>query len=158
VEIIPGSARKVPEPGPPPFRQGDLPAEGGPGCGGGGPEVLGRIDEAPLAELHAVSDRTPVAEAGEVERPDVHDRLKPVEFLVGRLDVPAVGADGGVDAVLIRPARVPQPGAPDQVREVGQPRPAPRRFPVDRDRSLVAQHGVVRGVQEIAVEQPSGRP
>src|SRR6202035_4744270 len=90
---------------PPSFRcrTGDLPAERGSGCGCGGAEVLGWFDEAPLAECPAAGESASVAETGEVERPDVHDRLEPVEFVAGRLDVPAVGVDGSVDPLLIRP-------------------------------------------------------
>ena len=131
-----------------------LPAERGSGCSCGGAEVLGRTDEAPLAEPHAVGDGAPVAEAGEVERPDIHDRLEPVEFVVGRLDVPTVSIDGGVDPLLVRLTRVPRTRAPDQVGEVGEARSAPGRLPVDRDWPLVAQDGVIGGVQEISVEQP----
>ena len=106
----------------------DLPAERGSRCGCGGAEVLGRMDEAPLGGLHAVGDGAPVAEAGEVERPDVHGRFEPVELVVGRLDVPAVGVDGGIDALPVGPTGVPQTGAPDQISEVGQARPAPDDF------------------------------
>src|ERR1700733_11709936 len=142
--------------GPPSFRCriDDLPAERGSdrGCGGAG--VLGGVDEAPLAERAAAGAGAPVAETGEVERPDVHDRLEPAEFVAGRLDVPAVGADGRVDALLVWPARVPRARAPHQVSEVGQARSAPGRLPVDRDRPVLAQDGVVGGVEEISVEQP----
>src|SRR5271163_784197 len=140
---------------PPSFRCGigDLPAERGSGCGRGGAEVLGWFDEAPLAECRAVGEGASVAETGEVERPDVHDRLEPVEFVVGRLDVPTVGVDGRVDPLLVRPARVPRTRTPDQVREVGEARSAPGRFPVDRDWPLFAQDGVIGGVQEVSVEQ-----
>src|SRR6202034_2148750 len=41
----------------------------------------------------------------------------------------------------------------DQVREVGEARPAPGRLPVDRDGPLFAQDGVIGGVQEISVQQ-----
>jgi hypothetical protein len=130
-----------------------LPAERGPGCGCGGAEVLGWFDEAPLVECRAVGEGAPVAETGEVERADVHDRLEPAEFVAGRLDVPAVGADGRVDPLLVRPAWVPCARAPDQVSEVGEARPAPGRFPVDRDRPLFGQDGVIGGVEEVSVEQ-----
>src|ERR1022692_1234641 len=135
------------------FRTGGLPAERGPGCGCGGAEVPGWFDEAPLVECPAVGEGAPVAETGEVERPDVHDRLEPVEFVAGRLDVPAVGADGSVDPLVVRPARVPRTRAPHQVSEFGEARSAPGRFPVDRDWPLFAQDGVIGGVQEISVEQ-----
>ncbi len=39
----------------------DLPAERGSGCGRGLAQVLGRTNEAPVAELHAVVDGTSVA-------------------------------------------------------------------------------------------------
>src|ERR1700728_3140054 len=144
---------------PPSFRcpTDDLPAERGSGCGRGGAEVLGRMDEPPLAEPDAVGDGASVAETGEVERPDVHDRLEPVEFVVGRLDVPAVGVDGGVDPLLVRPAWVPRTRAPHQVSEVGEARSAPGRLPVNRDWPLLAQDGVVGGVQEVSVEQAFGK-
>src|SRR3984885_288531 len=130
-----------------------LPAERGSGCGCGEAEVPGWFDEAPLAEGRAVDEGAPVAETGEGERPDVHDSLEPAEFIVGRLDVPAVGADGRVDPLLVRPARVPRTRAPDQVGEVGEARSAPGRFPVDRDGPLLAQDGVIGGVEEVSVEQ-----
>jgi hypothetical protein len=104
-------------------------------------------------ERPAVAKRAPVVEAGEVKRPDVHDRLEPVEFVPGRLDVPPVGADGRVDLLLVRLAGVPRAGAPHQVSEVGEARSAPGRFPVDRDRPLPAQDGVIGGVEEVSVEQ-----
>src|SRR5215469_7454481 len=66
----------------------DLPAERGSDSGCGGAEVPGWFDEAPLVECRAVGDGAPVAETGEVKRPDVHDRLEPAEFVVGRLDMP----------------------------------------------------------------------
>ena len=135
----------------------DLPAERGSGRGRGLAEVLGWTDEPPLAELHAIVDGTSVAEADEVERPDVHDCLQPLEFVVGRLDVSAVGVDGSVDPLLVRSTWVPGTRAPDQVREVGEARSAPRRLPVDRDRSLLGQDGVIGGVEEIAVQQPLGK-
>src|SRR5580692_5298427 len=134
-------------------RAAGRPAERGSGCGRGGAEVPGWSDEAPLAECRAVGEGAPVAETGEVERPDVHDRLEPVEFVVGRLDVQAVGADRSVDPLLVRPTWVPRTRAPDQVSEVGEARSAPGRFPVDRDRALVAQDGVIGGVEEVAVQQ-----
>src|SRR5580704_16328910 len=126
---------------PPSFRcrTDDLPAERGSGCGCGGAEVPGWFDEAPLVECRAVGEGASVAETGEVERPDVHDRPEAVEFVAGRLDMPAVGVDSSVDALLIRPALVPRTSAPDQVSEVGQARSAPGRFPVDRDWPLFAQ-------------------
>src|SRR3984957_18682909 len=136
-----------------PCRTDDLPAERGPDCGCGACVVLGRFDEAPLAERAAAGEGAPVAETGEVERPDVHDCLEPAEFVAGRLDVPVVGVDGSVDPLLVRPARVPRTRAPHQVSEVGEARSAPGRFPVDRDRPFVAQDGVVGGVEEISVEQ-----
>src|ERR1017187_5502926 len=136
-----------------PCRTDDLPAERGPGCGCGGAEVLGWFDEPPLVECQAVGEGVSVAETGEVERPDVHDRLEPAEFVVGRLDVPAVGVDGSVDPLLVRPTRVPRTRAPHQVSEVGEARSAPGRFPVDRDWPLFAQDGVIGGVEEISVEQ-----
>src|SRR3984957_2496877 len=139
------------------WRTGDLPAERGSNRNCGGAEVLGCFVEAPLVECRAVREGAPVAETGEVERPDVHDRLEPVEFVAGRLDVPAVGADGSIDPVLVRPARVPRTRAPDQVREVGEARPAPGRLPVDRDWALFAQDGVIGGVQEVSVEQAFGK-
>jgi hypothetical protein len=43
-------------------------------------------------------------ETGEVERPDVRDRLEPAEFVAGRLDMSAVGVDGSVDTLLVRRA------------------------------------------------------
>jgi serine phosphatase RsbU (regulator of sigma subunit)/anti-sigma regulatory factor (Ser/Thr protein kinase) len=146
--------------GPPSFpcRTDDLPAERGPDRRRGGAEVPGWFDEAPLVECRAVGDGAPVAEAGEVKRPDIHDRLEPVEFVVGRLDMPAVGADGSVDPLLVRPARVPRARAPDQVSEVGQARAAPGRLPVDRDWPLLAQNGVIGGVQEVSVEQALRKP
>lgn len=94
--------------------------------------VFGWFDEAPLVEPPAVGEGLPVAETGEVERPDVHDRLESVELVVGRLDVSAVGVDGSVDPLLVRPAWVPRTRAPDQVGEVGQTRSAPGRLPVAR--------------------------
>src|SRR3984885_11485072 len=100
----------------------DLPAERGSDGSRGGAEVPGWFDEAPLVECRAVGQGAPVAETGEVERPDVHDRLEPVELVVGRLDVPAVGVDGSVDPLLIRPTWVPRTRAPDQVSEVGEAR------------------------------------
>ena len=103
--------------------------------------------------MPAVGEGASVAETGEVERPDVHDRLEPVEFVVGRLDMSAVGADGSVDPLLVRPAWVPRTRAPDQVSEVGEARSAPGRFPVDRDWPLFAQDGVIGGVEEVSVEQ-----
>src|ERR1700733_7656995 len=130
-----------------------LSAERGSGCGRGGTEVPGWLDEAPLVECRAVGEGAPVAETGEVERPDVHDGLEPVELAVGRLDVPAVGADGSVDPLLVRPTWVPRTRAPHQVSEVGEARSAPGRFPVDRDWPLFAQDGVIGGVEEISVEQ-----
>src|SRR5271169_2048965 len=140
---------------PPSFRRhtDDLPAERGSGCGCGGAEVLGWFDEAPLVECRAVGEGASVAETGEVERPDVHDRLEPAEFVAGRLDVPAVGVDGSVDPLLVRPTWVPRARAPDQVSEVGQARSVPGRLPVDRDWPLFAQDGVIGGVEEISVEQ-----
>src|SRR5580692_1611576 len=128
-------------------------AECGPGCGCGGGVVPGWFDEAPLVEGAAVGEGAPVAETGEVERPDVHDCLEPGEFVVGWLDVLVVGVDGGVYPLLVRAARVPRAGAPQQVSEVGEAGSAPGRFPVDRDRPLVAQDGVIGGVEEISVEQ-----
>ena len=100
-----------------------------------------------------MGEGAPIAETSEVERPDVHDRLEPGQFVVGRLDVPAVGVDGSVDPLLVRPTRVPRTRAPDQVSEVGQARSAPGRFPVDRDWPLFAQDGVIGGVEEVSVEQ-----
>ena len=90
------------------WRTDDLPAERGSDCSRGGAEVLGWFDEAPLVECRAVGKGASVAETGEVERPDVHDRLEPVEFVAGRLDMPAVGVDGSVDPLLVRPAWVPR--------------------------------------------------
>src|ERR1700691_2416428 len=130
-----------------------LPAERGAGRGCSGAEVLARPDEAPLAECLAGGDGASVAATGEVERPDIHARLEPVEFVVGRLDVSAVGVDGSVDPLLVRPTWVLRARAPDQVREVGEARSAPGRFPVDCDRPLFAQDGVIGGVQEITVQQ-----
>src|ERR1700683_1767757 len=89
-----------------------LPAERGSGGGRGLAEVLGWTDEAPPAELHALVDGTPVAEADEVERPDGHRRLQPLEFVVGRLDVSAVGVDGSVDPLLVGATWVPRARAP----------------------------------------------
>jgi hypothetical protein len=86
---------------------GGLPTERGSGCCGGGPEVVLWSDEPPFVELGVVDDRASVAEAGEVKRPDVHDRFEPVEFVLGRLDVLAVSVDGSVDALLVGPTRVP---------------------------------------------------
>src|SRR5579859_5266211 len=134
-------------------RTGGLPAERGSDRGCGRAEVLGWFDEAPLVECRAVGEGAPVAETGEVERPDIHDRLEPVEFVTGRLDVPAVGADGSVDPLPVRPARVPRTRAPDQVSEVGQARSAAGGLPVDRDWPLFAQDGVIGGVEEVSVEQ-----
>src|ERR1700691_794773 len=136
-----------------PGRTDHLPAERRSDRGCGGAEVLGWLDEAPLVECRAVGEGASVAETGEVERPDVHDRLEPVEFVVGRLDMPAVGVDGSVDPLLVRPAWVPRTRAPDQVREVGEARSAPGRLPVDRDWPLFAQDGVIGGVQEGSVQQ-----
>src|ERR1700691_1692179 len=130
-----------------------LPAERGAGRGCSGAEVLARPDEAPLVECLAVGDGASVAETREVERPDVHDRLEPVEFVAGRLDISAVGVDGSVDPLLVRPTWVPRTRAPDQVSEVGEARSAPGCFPVDRDWPLSAQDGVIGGVEEISVEQ-----
>src|ERR1700678_2848428 len=79
-----------------PCRTDDLPAERRSDCGRGGAEVLGWLDEAPLVECGTVGEGASVAETGEVERPDVHDRLEPAEFVVGRLDMSAVGVDGSV--------------------------------------------------------------
>src|SRR5271170_2916796 len=140
---------------PPSFRCGigDLPAERGSGCGCGGAEVLRWFDEAPFVECRAVGEGASVAETGEVERPDVHNRLEPVEFVVGRLDMSAVGVDGSVDPLLVRPTWVPRACAPDQVSEVGEARSAPGRLPVDRDWPSFAQDGVIGGVEEISVEQ-----
>src|SRR6201996_1225235 len=137
---------------------GGLPAERGPGRRGRGGEVVTGPDETPLAELHSLGDGPPVAEADEVERPDVHHLFEPAEFVVGRLDVPAVGIDGRVDPLLVGLPGVPRTRAPDQVGQVGQPRPAPRGLPVDRDRTLSAQDGVIGGVEEISVQQPFGKP
>ena len=53
--------------------------------------------------------------------------------------------------------RMPRTRAPDQVREVGEARSAPRRLPVDRDRPVFAQDGVIGGVEEIPVQQPLGK-
>jgi len=92
--------------------------------------------------------RAPVAGTGEVERPDVHDRLEPAEFVAGRLDVPAAGADGSVDPLLVRPARVPRTRAPDQASEAGEARSASGRLPVDRDRRRPSAPG--RGTARIA--------
>src|ERR1700683_3941473 len=131
----------------------DLPAERGSDCRRGGAEVPGGFEEAPLVEYGAVVKGASVAETGEVERPDVHDRLESVEFVVGWLDMPSVGVDGSVDPLLVRPARAPRTGAPDQVREVGEARPAPGRFPVDRDRPWPGQGGVIGGVEESSVQQ-----
>src|SRR6204780_2401497 len=130
-----------------------LPAERGAGRGCSGAEVLARPDEAPLVEGLAVGEGTSVAETGEVERPDIHDRLEPVEFVVGRLDISAIGVDGSVDPLLVRPTWVPRARAPDQVSEVGEARSAPGRLPVDRDWPLLAQHGVIGGVEQVSVEQ-----
>src|ERR1700761_672992 len=135
----------------------DLSAERGSGGHGGGGEVLAGPDEAPLAELHALGDGAPVAEADEVERPEVHHRLEPVEFVVGRLDVPAVSVDDSVDPVLVGLTRIPRARAPDQIGQVGQARAAPRGFPVDRDRALSAQDGVIGRMEEISVQQPLGQ-
>src|ERR1700735_4920094 len=110
-----------------------LPAERGSGYGCGGAEVFGWFDEAPLVECRAVGEGAPVAETGEVERPDIHDRLEPAEFVVGRLYRSAVGVDGSVDPLLVRPTRVPRTRAPDQVSKVGEARPASGCLPVDRD-------------------------
>ena len=104
-------------------------------------------------ECPAVAEGAPVAETDEVERPDVHDRLESAEFVVGRLDVSAVGVDGSVDPLLVRSAWVPRTRAPDQVSEVGEARSAPGRLPVDRDWPLFAQDGVIGGVEEVSVEQ-----
>src|SRR5689334_8783590 len=136
-----------------PGRTGGLPAEGGSGCGRSGAEVPGWFDETPLVKCRPVGKGAPVAETGKVERPDIHDRLEPVEFVVGRLDMPAVGVDGSVDPLLVRSARVPRTRAPDQVSEVGETRSAPGRLPVDRDWPLFAQDGVIGGVEEVSVEQ-----
>ncbi len=84
-----------------------LPAKRGSGCGRGLAEVLGWTDKPPLSKLHAVVDGTSVAKADEVERPDVHDGLESFEFVVARLDVSAVGVDGGLEALLVRPTWVP---------------------------------------------------
>src|SRR6202035_4260498 len=140
---------------PPSFRcrTGDLPAERGSGCGCGGAEVSGWFDEGPLVECRAVGEGAPVAETGEVERPDVHDPLERAQFVVGRLHMSAVGVDGSVDPLLVRPTWVPRARAPDQVSEVGEARPAPGRLPVDRDWPLFAQDGVIGGVEEVSVEQ-----
>src|ERR1700733_350816 len=146
------SRRAADEPSSSRGRIDDLPAERGPGRGRGGAVVLRWFDEAPLAGGPAVGEGAPVAETGEVERPDVHDRLEPAELVVGRLDVPAVGADGRVYPLLVRLARVPRARAPDQVSEVGQARSAPGRLPVDRNWPLFAQHGVIGGVQRVPVE------
>src|ERR1700733_15270928 len=136
-----------------PCRTDDIPAERGPVCGCGGARVPGWFDEAPPVERAGAGEGASVAETGEVERPDVHDRLEPVEFVVGQVDVPAVGVDGSVDPLLVRPAWVPRTRAPHQVSEVGEARSAPGRLPVDRDWPLLAQDGVIGGVEEISVEQ-----
>src|SRR5580693_1686602 len=67
--------------------------------------------------------------------------------------MPAVSADGSVDPLLVRPTWVPRTRAPDQVREVGEARSAPGRLPVDRDGPVLAQDGVIGGVEEVPVEQ-----
>jgi hypothetical protein len=67
------------------------------------------MDEAPLAEPRAVGDRAPVPEAGEVESPDVRDRLETVQLVVRGLDAATVGADRGVDALLVRPSGFHEP-------------------------------------------------
>src|SRR3984885_14795876 len=64
-----------------PCRTDDLPAERGLDCGCGRGVVPGWFDEAPLAERAAAGEGAPVAETGEVERPDVHHRLEPAEFV-----------------------------------------------------------------------------
>jgi hypothetical protein len=67
--------------------------------------------------------------------------------------MPAVGADGSVDPLPVRPTWVPRTRAPDQVGEVGEARSAPGRLPVDRDWPLFAQDGVIGGVEEVSVQQ-----
>jgi hypothetical protein len=82
------------------------PGERGPGKRRGGTEVLRRF-VPPLVERAPVGDGAPVAEAREVERPDVHHRLEPVEFVGGELDVPAIRVRGGGDPVPVV-CQVPQ--------------------------------------------------
>jgi hypothetical protein len=54
-----------------------------------------------------VDETSPVTEAHQVQRPDVHDRLEQVELFVGRLDVLAVSVDGRGETVLVCPTRAP---------------------------------------------------
>ena len=70
----------------------------------------------------------------------------------------AVGVHGRFDPLLVGATWVPGASAPDQVREVGEARSAPRRLPVDRDGSLLGQDGVIGGVEEISVQQAFRKP
>ena len=119
--------------------------------------VVGRTDEPPLVKRLAIGDGTSEAEAGEIESPDIHDRLQALELVIGRLDVLAVGVDGSIDALLVGATWVPGPRPPDQICEVGQAWSAARRFPVDRDRSLVSKNGVIWGVEQVAMKQRAGK-
>src|ERR1700722_18463736 len=109
------------------WQQLQLLAQRGSGCGCNGADVLG-VDEAPhlATGRMAVDQVAAVAEAAQVEGPDVHHRLKPLDLFVGQLDVPAIRAHGQFDPVAVAPR------APHQSREVGQARAASRCLPVDR--------------------------
>ena len=102
---------------------GVLSAKRGTGSCCGLAEVLRWTNEAPFAELHAVGDGTPVAEAarGKACRMYMTASSRSSSSSVGST-CSAVGADGGVDALLVRTTRVPRTRAPDQVGEVGEAR------------------------------------
>src|SRR5262249_32766769 len=133
--------------------EGELPAESGPCRGRGRTEVFGWLDEAPVVFGPTIDEASPVTEANQVQRPDVHDRLEPVELFVGRLHVLAVPVAGRGDTVLVGPTRAPTASAPHEPRQVGEARSAPRSHPVDRHWPAVAYDRVTLGMQEIAVDQ-----
>jgi len=53
-----------------------------------------------LAWLTAVDQLMPVAETTQAQG---HHRLEPLEFFVGQLDVPTVGAHGQIDPLVVAP-------------------------------------------------------
>src|SRR5579863_7453979 len=98
-----------------------------------------------------IDNDTSEAEANQVQRPDVHHALKPVEFFVGQFYVLSVRAYGGVDPIRL------EPRAPHQIGEVGEARATAGRLPLDRHRPVLAYNNVVRRMEEVAVKQSLGQ-
>src|SRR5215475_9495438 len=82
-----------------------LPADRGSGRVRGGANVPLVAELAHVGPVRvAVGDVASVVEGVEIERPDIHDFLEPVEFLVGETNMPAVGVNGRIDELGIAPA------------------------------------------------------